>query len=227
VSGHPGRKLGSKNKPKKQDGLTEAEQIAWEESFRSVPTSSGEMEANRAVNRAQIKTAAQGGTNAQKAHLARLDAIAQKKHVALEKRLAEWETYVQTAEDMLDRATPEQRLALEKALLPHPADVEVDFSKGEVRFSGPVTSLDRRHWKDSMAAYGELRTLALRYRKMVEKSPRDVGLQTLYFRAVDCFLSASEDLSPRYRLAPLPKWTKRRNIPFWFDRGFYPQPPEI
>ena len=103
------------------------------------------MEATRAVNRAQITTAAKGGTNAQKAHFARHDRIAQKIEDTLNAELEGWEGYVRLCENALDGLTPEQRTELEKVMLPHPDDVEVDFGMGEVRILGPTTSLQRRH----------------------------------------------------------------------------------
>ncbi|UAK25504.1 hypothetical protein [Sphingomonas nostoxanthinifaciens] len=123
-----GRKRGSKNKPKTPLGLTDNERVALEEAERLMTTKSGEvMETSRAVSRSQIKTAVLGGTNAQKAYLTRLDTIQQKKRAAEEANLLAWEEYVQATEHRLDMATPEERQYLDERLLPHPADIEVDF----------------------------------------------------------------------------------------------------
>lgn len=211
-----GRPRGSKNRIK-TDGLTESEQLALEESRRIVQQES-QLTAFQVVARAQIKTAVNGGTNAQKSHLERIAKLEQKQLDARAKRLDEAEHYVRIAEYALEIATPERRSKLESFLLPHPHDVEVDYDKGVVRVRGPATTLERREWNRHKEDLAWVRQTVLDLRIEVELDPANEAKQVDMMWFFHMYLNCIELLPERHRPEPLPSWASRKMIPWWFDR---------
>jgi hypothetical protein len=209
-----GRPAGSKNK-KRHLGLTDSEQMALEESRRLVQAN---LTAGQVVNRAQIKTAVTGGTFAQKAHLDRIAKLEEKEANATEKLLNTYEEYVHVCEDQLDRASPERREELERTMLPHPHDVEVDYIKREVRINGPFTTLERREWNAIKADLNSLKQRMLDLRFEVELDPDNEDLQWFYTSCLDKYLTACEYLPIRHQPAPLPVWKSGKDID-WYPRS--------
>lgn len=208
-----GRPPGSKNKPKLHD-LTPSEQIAIEESRRIVQAEH-KLNATQVLTRAQIKTGVQGGTMAQKAALERIAKLEQKQRDAEDKRLEQAEEYVQFCESLLDRASPDQRLRLERVMLPHPEDVEVDFRKREIRVRGPVNSFERREWRALKADLEQLREDVIDLRSELEREPNDRILQWQYTKMLFGFLDVRDVLPPRHQPEPLPAWEAQSSIKFW------------
>lgn len=220
VSGNPwGRPLGSKNKQKRAPkGLTPSEQIAWEESHRKVKTSEGEMEAIRAVKRAQIATAAKGGTNAQRNALEHIEQIEAKQRTERRALMLKAEEYKQQYE-MDKRTRSKAQLALiYDELLPHPEDVEVDWETSTIAIHGPASAKERKIWDQGLHAHARMRSLVFRYRREVEAYPLD---RTLHMTLADCtdrFMRNNDRLPERYRLRRLPIWKRGAELPI---------PPEV
>lgn len=199
-----GRPKGSRNK-KRYLGLTESEQMALEESRRVVQAGTN-LTATQVVNRAQIKTAATGGTMAQKSHLERIAKLEQKQYDATQKLLETAEEYVRLAELSIEQANDRGIQDFERHLLPHPADMEVDFEKREVRFRGPATTLERRIFNEAKAAAAEERQWLLETRTQLENTPCDWRLQFLYLWRNDRYLTYFEKMPERHRPESLPRW---------------------
>lgn len=215
VSGNPwGRPLGTKNKKKRAPkGLTPSEQIAWEESHRKVKTSEGEMEAIRAVKRAQIATAAKGGTNAQRnalEHIEKIEAKQRAEHSALMLNLEEYKQQY----EMDKRTRSKSQLAfIYDALLPHPEDVEVDWDTGMVAVRGPSNAKERKIWNEGLQAHAQMRSLVFQYRREVEKRPDDRSLHFLLADCTDRFMRNNERCPERYRMKRLPIWKQGAQLP--------------
>lgn len=211
-----GRKKGSKNKPKLPPGLTESERMALEEAKRLVGPPGSQIETACAVTRAQAKKGVQGGTNAQKAYLARLDSIQRKKKEAEDAQLAIWEEIVRLGEELLERASPEQRAELDRNLLPHPCDIDVDWQKRTVRISGPANIRERRICRQCVEHLETLRTSLMKMRLEIEAAPTDWNKQFLYYHMNEKFLNLWDLLPERMRPAPLLRWHPRKVL-FWFE----------
>lgn len=218
-----GRPRGSKNKIKR-DGLTESEHLALEEGRRIVQADL-KLSATQVVNRAQIKTAVAGGTNAQKAHLERVAKLEQKQSDAVDNLLVGWEIYVRGAEIDLEFIAPENREKFERALLPHPADVDVDFVKRVVNINGPATTSERRQWAASLAALARIRRNLLEMRIQIEADPTDRGLVYVYTKVIDKYLTAVEAYPERYQPERLPLWEARRTMKFYWHADDSVEPP--
>lgn len=210
-----GRRRGSKNKPKVPTGLTPSELVALEEARRIVRKEDN-LDAIRTVNRAQIKTAVQGGTNAQKAVLARHDAIERKQREAEDAALASAEAYVRRCEELLSDADTDEREELERHMLPHPADIEVDFAKREVRVLGPATTMERRQWNRMLDLLAKYRSAIVGLRRQVEQSPEDIKKQLAFDIYNHRYLGYCEKLPERYRPKPLFKWEALPDIK-WYE----------
>jgi len=205
-----GRPKGSKNRPK-NDALVPCERLSLAESRRKVIEGS-DFTALQLVERAQIKTGAKGGTNAQKAYIDRITKLEQKDRDATDKRLAEAEGYVRLAEMYIRLAPDHLRERFESKLLPHPSDVEVDFEKRTVRILGPATTLERRRWDALKLEVLEERDLVLDLRKQVEQDPGSASRQLTYTAVICRYLDIIECFPERHRPAPLPLWRERDAI---------------
>lgn len=215
VSGNPwGRPPGSKNKKKKTvPGLTPSEQIALEEAGRAVATSSGEMKAIRAVYRAQLKAAADGGSTAQRDYINRTHKLEQKawdERQVLLQWLEECKRQYEYEKLTLDR---EQLNRLEATRMPHPDDIEVDFESGTFSIKGPVSTRERKIWNEGLAAHARMRSMVLGFRREVLADPSnpDAHFNLLYW--TDRFMRNNDKLPKRYRLKRLPIWKAGRNLP--------------
>ena len=218
-----GRPKGSKNKPKPGD-LTPSERMALEENKRIVQAGT-RLTAGEVVERAQIKTAATGGTNAQKAYLARIAHLEQKERDAIDKRLSTWEEYVRLCEELLDRASPERREQLERAMLPHPGDVEADFAKREVRILGPATSFERRQYAAIHNELSDSLDYILRVRAEIEANQTDWSLQAHYIEAVSKYADTAALFPERHRPPRVSPWPAAQTFPWWYDPASGYEPP--
>jgi len=214
VSGNPfGRPLGSRNRKKKAiPGLTPSEQIALEEASRAVGTSNGEMEAIRAVNRAQLKTAADGGSNAQRDYINRTARLEQKSFDQRQALLQSLEEYKRQYEYHQLTLDDEQMRRLERMLLPHPDDIEVDFARGAFSIKGPSTTQERKIWNEGLAAHARMQSLVLECRRAVLADPSNPAVHMTLLDCTDRFMRNNDKLPERYRLKRLPIWKEGGNL---------------
>ncbi|HXG99050.1 MAG TPA: DUF5681 domain-containing protein [Sphingomicrobium sp.] len=213
VSGNPfGRPLGSRNKKKAIPGLTPSEQIALEEAARKVGTSNGEMEAIRAVHRAQLKAAADGGSNAQRDYINRTAKLEQKawdQRQALLQSLEEYKRQYEYDQLTLD---DKQMGRLEQTLLPHPDDIEIDFARGTYSIKGPATTQERKIWNEGMVAHARMRDMVFECRRDVLADPSRPGAHLTLIDCTDRFMRNNDKLPERYRLKRLPIWKEGKNL---------------
>ena len=215
VSGNVfGRPVGSKNKMKRHGpGLTASEQIALEEATRTIKTSDGQMEALRAVNRAQFVTAIKGGTNAQRAALERIERIQARQAAEQQALLLRCEEYKQQYEIDKGVLTKRKLAFIYDNSLPHPEDVEVDFEKGTVVIHGPSSTRQRKYMNEALATLAKIRALVFELRRDVAARPSDRGLHYLLADCTDRFMRKNDRLPERNRLKRLPIWKRGADLP--------------
>jgi ribosomal protein L6P/L9E len=101
--------------------------------------------------------------------------------------------------------TGEKREVYESQLLPHPADVEVDYEKRTVRFLGPATTFQRRYWNMAMGYLDDMRNMVLEHRTEEEEAPHDVDGQLACDLIYNMYMANCEKLPKRQRPEPLPE----------------------
>lgn len=213
VSGNPwGRPLGSKNKKKRPPrGLTPSQQIAWEEAHRAVKTSDGEMPAVRAVNRAQLVSAIKGGTNAQRNSLDHIERIEAKSAAELRDAMLKCEEYKQHYEAL--KQCGSHLASIYDGLVPHPDDIEVDFSTLTIKVHGPATTRERKIWNEGLAAHAKMREMVFQIRREVARDSLNTGLNLELLHWTDRFMRNNDKLPERYRLKRLPIWKQGEKLP--------------
>jgi hypothetical protein len=90
--------------------------------------------------------------------------------------------------------------------LPHPDDVEVDWSAGSVKILGPANARERKIWNAGLDALAEGRALVLQLRRKVAADPMNEDLFYELVRFTDWFMRSNERLPSRYQLEPLSIW---------------------
>ena len=212
MSGNPwGRPLGSKNKKRQPGGLTPSQKIALEEAHHVVGTGDGKMEAIRAVNRAQIATAAKGGTNAQRNAIEHIEGIEAKLAADHRAAMLKCEEYKQQYE-ALKRAGSHLVSAYD-AIVPHPDDVEVNFDTGIVNIHGPANARERKLWGQSLGALAKMREMVFQIRREVARDPKNPALTLELLHWTNRFMRHNEALPERHRLNRLPIWRAGQNLP--------------
>ncbi|MGX7927868.1 DUF5681 domain-containing protein [Tsuneonella sp. HG094] len=207
-----GRPLGSKNKKKRASGLTAAEQILQDEMSRQIASSSGPMAAFTAVIRAQLKTAGKGSPFAQRDLIDRAMQVEQKIQDEQLAILVKFESYKRQCDEMR-LYHPEEFAKLEPLLIPHPDDVEADWSKRTVKIHGPANAKEAKVWKELLDTLAKMRALVFEYRRRVAADPMDVDLNLTLLRCTHRFMRHNERLPERYQLRRLPVWRKGKTLP--------------
>lgn len=178
-SGNPaGRPKGSKNKFKGAQVLDRLKKLLYEESYREVTinekSETKTMPAVQAVFKSMVLNAAQGKVGAQKlllSHLIPLEmADENEKREFFEIALDYKERKYQEIEYYKKRNLPVPEI------LPHPDEIELDLSTGDVIFHGPVSTEDLKIWEQlhSQVKQFEAELVnVLRYKKTADASNAD------------------------------------------------------
>lgn len=207
-----GRPLGSKNKKKRNSGLTPAEQALYDEMNRLIGSSGGPMRAFNAVIRAQLKTAGKGSPFAQRDLIDRAMMLDQKIQEEQLANLTKAEGYKRQCEE-LRLFHPEEFARIEPLLIPHPDDVDVDWDKRKVRIHGPATAKEAEVWNEGLEALAKMRSMIFDYRRKVAADPMNVDLNLALLRCTHRFMCKNDQLSERYRLKRVPIWRKGKSLP--------------
>jgi hypothetical protein len=207
-----GRPVGSKNKTKRSSGLTPAEQVLHDELNRMVGSSSGPMRALSAVVRAQLATAGRGSPFAQRDVLDRAMAIEQKLRDEQLSLLEKAEGYKRWCEETR-LFHPEHFAKIEPLLIPHPDDVEVDWSTRTVKIRGPASAKEAKAWRELRDVLTKMRALVFEYRRKVAADPMNVDLNLMLLRCTHRFMCHNDRLPERHRLRRLPIWKKGKSLP--------------
>lgn len=178
-SGNPkGRPKGSKNKVKGAKILNRLKDLLYAESYRDVTINEKNeattMPALQAVFKSLVLNAAQGKVGAQKLLLSHL--------MPLEKQdEAEKLEFFEAAQNYKERTTQEIEHYKKQGrpvpeILPHPDEIELNLSTGEVIFHGPVNREDLQLWEQLHAQVkqweGEIASW-LRYKRRPETDSSD------------------------------------------------------
>lgn len=207
-----GRPLGSKNKKKRDPMQTLSDQITIEEAYRKVRSSDGELPALTALIRAQLLTAAKGSPLAQRYAIERIMEVEQRHRDEKTTLMMNAERYKQLHEE-LKIADPAWVAQNEHRLIPHPDDIEIDWTKREVRILGPADRVERKVWQQGLDALAKMKAMVFELRREVEAEPENPELHLALLHCTHRFMCSNDKLPERYRMRRLPIWKKGKSLP--------------
>ncbi len=186
-SGNPrGRPKGAKNKTNSipELGAERLKSVIMEEAYRSLGVNDGdrlvEIPVIQAVIRSMALNAAKGNQRAQRMFTEMIQWVEGENKALHNEYLKTMIEYKVEGEKELERCKRAGLTAPE--MFPHPDDIIIDFTTGDVKIMGPMSKEEKKIWDQMRQATEQSKKDLRKFKKMAAKDPDNPEIQKLIKR---------------------------------------------